>query len=258
MNMIAEILVEGRMKEKRWPHNCSVLLGFLLFGSAGFLAAAQWQAGMTFGAAAPQGAYKGNIGKRFLAPGFGLSLTVQLGRLPLYAGIDAEAMSYRRDTRQDYVFVPEFGDISLCIDHDNQLVQGDLFLRLQTAGRRPVRLYADLIAGLSHSYSTSSIPAAYDTDEDTAILAYDKSHQDTVFRWGIGAGLLWQLGRSEMADGRRILRHGLEMGLRYTRTREALYLGKDSILIVDGLAEYRSYQSAVSLLSLRLGYVLGF
>jgi hypothetical protein len=168
--------------------------------------------------------------------GLGAQLLFPLPNSPFLIGGELAIATYSDQRRP-------FGD-DLDVVTSNDIANLDLVLRAQaTSGK--VRAYADAIIGLKLFKTQSKLVDICDLCEDE-VLETRIELDDAAFAYGIGTGLQFQIDDLGHAF--------IDVGARYTRGRDALYLTRGSI--DDANLDERLRESRTDAWSVHIGLML--
>ena len=230
------------------------LFQFFSFGKIGFTGS------FNIEFVSPQGDFKQNLDKSIIAPGISFSFGIKPCKLPFYIGVQGEYLLYGSDSRNETLYIAEFGDVDLTVRHRYTKFSGFVFLRFLPIKRRRLHFYIDGLLGFSNYNTSSSIPAApatYDCsyeDENNSFVR--TSHfNDTVLCYGAGTGFLIKIGK-ELRNRKN--EHFINIGVQYTYSPKTEYYKKGSIVVEGQEAIFYKYESTISLITFQVGYTATF
>ena len=237
------------------------LIVFLLlfFLSSGHALANKFQGSMHLELPLSLGEFRENIGHSIIGGGFSFSFGYRPGKSPFILGLSGKYIIYGLDSRREYVYIPEFGEIGFKIEYNYAIFQAHVYLRLQPITKKRVHPYFDLMVGLSDISCHSSIPSE-DYDNDYSYEVREKHLGDTVLTYGAGGGFMIKVGASRRRSiKRRAIEHFIDIGAHYTNSnKDAEYLKRGSIILEDDEITLIVYQSPLQMLTFRIGYVINF
>jgi hypothetical protein len=243
---------EGKMKRSDFFRHFSVATAIFVALTCFLAGAVQLQLGMHMNIGMPSGQFKKNINNNLFGPGFVFYFGVKPTKLPLAVGAKINLIQYGSDCREESMFVPEFGDVHYKVVHSYGMFIGLLYLRFEPLSRGFLQPYAEISAGIDSLATDISIPAtSKDSDDGSANLISKNSKSDTVFAYGGECGILINLNRRHTKS--KII-DMIEVGVRYSTSRNAEYLHKGSIIIREGKAEYNASFSPVKIFTFHIGY----
>jgi len=233
-------------------------IGFL-FCTLSPLQAIDIQWGMFMNLGIPTGPFQKNIGKNLYGPGFIMVLSIRPASLPLFLGGRILWNTYGQDSRQESVFVPEFGDVDFKVNHSYDLIRAEIFIRWQAFPNNVLQPYLELSAGFVNPSGQVSIPANYGDSEGDDTLDSRLLISDTQFSYGGGAGLLIRLAKETAKNQKHVTSHFLELGVDYCSSASSLdYMRKGSVVITDGTVEKIIHRSRITMFTAFLGYSVRF
>jgi hypothetical protein len=247
---------EGKMKKSDFFRRLSVTT-VVFVALTGFLTGAvQLQLGMHMNVGMPSGQFKKNINKNLFGPGFIFYFGVKPIKIPIAVGAKINFIQYGSESREESMFVPEFGDVSFDVVHNYQMLIGLLYLRFEPLAHGFLQPYAEISAGIDSLSADISIPAtSTGSDGGSAYLVSKASKGNTVFAYGGECGILFALDRRHSPSR---IKNMIEVGIRYATSRNAEYLHKGSILIHEGKAEYNTSLSPIKIFTFHIGYSMRF
>ncbi len=229
---------------RRWP---AVSIAILLAAAAvppTCVAERGW-AGGHFDVAGLRGDFGTQVGRN----GYGLSgeAFVQIGRVsPLALGFRAGWMIYGHESER-VPLSPTTPGVWVKLDRDNNLVLGQLLLRLQ-AWQGDVRPYGEAFIGLNYLYTKTSVSA-----ENTGVeFAGSNNWDDAALAVGAGGGVLIRIAR---AKGNPVF---LDLGATLVKGSRAEYLAEGDVRVVDDRLVYDLHDSYTDYVLWRVGVVVAF
>jgi hypothetical protein len=224
-----------------------IIVGLMFCCDAVF--AQRYQGTLDFSVAYPQGDLELEIARKPL--GMGLTFGVNLGKSPLILGVDLGILNYGRDTSDEFLYGdPEF---DFEVIHSYNIFQGLAFLRFQLVNQGPLRPYLDGLVGINYFWTDTSI-ADDDLDEEVTIKV---NHDDAAFTYGIGAGVMYKLGKQKR---NRVKREEffVDLRFRYIFGGKLEYLTKGSILVDEEEVTYFVSESRSDLYTFQIGFGMTF
>ncbi|MGA9116787.1 MAG: hypothetical protein WB626_08435 [Bacteroidota bacterium] len=205
-------------------------------------------AGFHFLAGFPAGEFKTNITRN----GYGIS--GQIGYAPaenpFFVGLEFAYANYGSETRTER-FSTTIPDVLVDVNTDNNIVLGDLQLRLQpnTGFFRP---YLEGAVGFNYLFTETTIKNRGGAGEE---VASSTNFDDFAFQYGGGGGMMFRVYESD--DPTEGLQEVLvDVRVRYLMGGEAEYLKEGSIRRENGQVAYDVLSSKTNLMTLQIGAAL--
>lgn len=208
----------------------------------------QFQAGIYFLSGLPQQEFADNVDKN--AYGLAIDGFYSPPRSPLAIGLEFGFANYGREVRRER-FSTTIPDVTVRVETSNNMVHGNLILRMQSTGR-DIRPYADGLIGFNYIYTETKISDADDPSED---VASSTNLDDAVFVYGGGGGVMVRVYSSKSGKPWSMYLNG---GARYMAGGEAQYLKKGSIRRSGGVVTYDITRSKTDLLAVHVGLTFAF
>jgi hypothetical protein len=202
-------------------------------------------AGLHFDVADLAGDFATQVGRN----GYGLSGEgwLSIGReSPLALGLRGGFLVYGHESER-VPLSPTIPGVWVDVDRDNNIVLGQLLLRLQ-AWQGDVRPYGEAFVGLNYLYTKTSV-----SSEDTGIeFAGSNNWDDTAFAWGAGGGLLLRVGKTKAGP------IYVDVGATLVKGGRARYLAEGDVQVIDDRLTYFLHDSYTDYLLWRVGATFGF
>ncbi|MCI0514460.1 hypothetical protein L0128_14690 [candidate division KSB1 bacterium] len=217
-------------------------------------ATAQFQVGLNFNVAIPQGEFKENVSST------GLGLTghfgLRIGNSPLYAGVGMGFLVYGSDSRQE-PFSPNIPEVRVQVTTTNNILAGNFFMQLNPF-TGPMQPYAEGIYGFSYLFTESKIK---DLESDEDVIS-STNQSDFTSAYGGGFGIKFLLIDGIKVNDEQSYRNPaklfLDFKVRYFFGGEAEYLKEGSIQRANGNVTYKVSYSETDLLHYNLGVIFQF
>ena len=196
----------------------ALILTFVLAAAAG-AAPPEFQFGLAFNPALPQGGFHDVLGRTIWGGSF--QFAFRPSGSPVLLGTSLGFGIYGFDSWQDWPGILD-PDVLVDIRTTNAVLAWNVFLRLQPA-RGLIRPYLDVFAGL-HLLTTDT--RIGDGNDDGSGGFSVNNAADTAFACGAGAGVMLPVVRFVHRDGRPAAAINLDLGARYAFGGRADYLVK--------------------------------
>ena len=235
-----------------------VVLIFLAIGHTKHAQSQEWQVGIDFDLAAPQGEFSDQLDKL----GWGLNIMggYRFADTPFMLGLEFGFMNFGRDVR-DAPLSTTIPDLRVEVENSYNLVHGDLLLRL-IPPPTTVRPYIEGLVGFNYFYTETVIRDRGSFSGEERLR--DTNFEDTALSYGFGAGVQFRLYQDRATERApdEVMPSGVYVTLasRYMFGREAEYLQEGSIDVVTRPGEvlYDVSRSETDLLYFKLGLVITF
>ncbi len=235
-----------------------VVLIFLAIGHTNHAQSQEWQVGIDFDLAAPQGEFSDQLDKL----GWGLNIMggYRFADTPFMLGLEFGFMNFGRDVR-DAPLSTTIPDLRVEVENSYNLVHGDLLLRL-IPPPTTVRPYIEGLVGFNYFYTETVIRDRGSFSGEERLR--DTNFEDTALSYGFGAGVQFRLYQDRATERApdEVMPSGVYVTLasRYMFGREAEYLQEGSIDVVTRPGEvlYDVSRSETDLLYFKLGLVITF
>jgi hypothetical protein len=224
-----------------------IIVGLIFCSDAAF--AQRYQGTLDFSVAYPQGELELEMARKPL--GVGLTFGMKLGKSPLILGVDLGVLNYGRDTYEEFLYGNPGFDFEVI--HKYNIFQGLAFLRLQLANRGPLRPYLDGLVGINYFWTDTSI-GDDDLDEEITVKV---NYDDAAFTYGIGAGIMYRLGKQEKNPVKRE-EFFVDLRFRCIFGGKLEYLTKGSILVDEEEVTYLVSESRSDLYTFQIGFGMSF
>jgi Outer membrane protein beta-barrel domain len=223
-----------------------VILTLIIIISACKTSAQNFQGGANFIIGFPQGQFKDKIDNN----GYGIIANIGFAPQinPYMIGLEFAYMNYGSETRTE-PFSTTIPDVFVDVNTTNNIVLGDLFLRLQP-NRGFFQPYVEGLIGFSYLFTETKIENIGNANEE---VASSTNFDDFAFNYGAGGGIafvVYKSGDNENIGLREVL---IDVGVKYIEGGEAEYLRKGSIRRENGNVIYDVNKSKTSLLTLQIG-----
>jgi len=173
----------------------------------------------------PQGEFRDHV------PNLGIGLSGTVGirfpNSPVVIGGDLGFLIYGHEQRRE-IISPTIPDVEVRVVTSNNILQGNLFLRLQP-GTGVVRPYFDGLIGFKYLFTETEIRNVYWGDD---AIAESINLGDVAFGYGIGFGITIRAvdrTQAKLETGEGPVGILIDLRLRYLMGTEADYLKKGSI-----------------------------
>ncbi len=204
----------------------------------------------------PQGEFRDHV------PNLGIGISGMVGiripNSPVFIGGDLGFLIYGHEQRRE-MFSYSIQDVEVRIITSNNIVQGNLFLRLQP-GMGSVRPYFDGLVGFKYLFTETEIRNVFWSDENP--IAESINLGDLAFGYGVGFGIAFQVvdrTQARLKSGEGPIGILIDLRLRYLMGTEADYLKKGSVLREDdGSIIYNIHTSRTDFLMPFIGVSLIF
>jgi len=194
----------------------------------------------------PQGEFRDHV------PNLGIGISgmagIRIPNSPVFIGADLGFLIYGHEQRRE-MFSYSIQDVEVRVITSNNIIQGNLFMRLQP-GMGSVRPYFDGLIGFKYLFTETEIRNVFGGNDDP--VAESINLGDLAFGYGVGFGIAFQVvdrtqGRLDTGEGPvGIL---IDLRLRYLMGTEADYLKKGAILREDdGSISYNVHTSRTDFL----------
>ncbi len=191
----------------------------------------------------------GDFGAQVNRNGYGLSGEGWLGigrESPLAVGLRAGFLIYGHESEK-VPLSPTLPDVWVDVDRDNNIVLGQLLVRLQ-AWQGDVRPYGEAFLGLNYLYTKTSVSSESSGEE----FAGSNNWDDTAFAWGGGGGLLFRVGKTRSGP------IFVDVGATLVKGGRANYLAEGDVEIIDSRVIYNLHDSYTDYVLWRVGATFGF
>jgi hypothetical protein len=223
--------------------------GFLLFICFGWgYAARPFQFAIHFTPGFPQSEFRENIGST--AWGGDLSFSYRLPKSSFSIGTSLGYLVYGHHSRHEPLS-HTLPDVIVDVSTTNAILLWHVFLRFQPQQGR-VRPYAEVLAGLHHLTTDTSIDDHHGWGDEDSISS--NNYSDTAMSFGVGAGVMFPvLQIIRRGSDTSLFSLDLDIGARYLKGGVAEYLKKDSIVREEGAVSYWVYESSTDLFIFQIG-----
>jgi hypothetical protein len=217
----------------------------LLFTCTPSLKAQDFQIGIDFTTAFPQGDFKKNIDGN----GYGVNGQFLYGikKSPFLIGADLGLVTYGSESFKE-TLSPTIPEIRVKVNTTNNIFSSHFVLRAQKREGK-VRPYIEGLVGLQYLFTRTAVS----TDFDDEAFAADTNFSDATFSAGVGGGVQFLLTKG--INKPDIL---LDTKVRYLRGARAEYLKKGSIIRDDGQIFFEPFSSPIHLVNFQIGITFRF
>jgi hypothetical protein len=226
-------------------------IAFLICLISASLAHAQdrFQVSCNFALGFPQAEFKQNA-ERLGVGGSGL-FTYRIAKSPISVGTSFSIMVYGTESRSES-FSDTIQDVWVNVRTRNYLLTGYFLLRIQPR-EGALRPYVDGMIGFNHLWTETGV---YDPEWiEYNKIASNVQISDWALSGGFGGGIMFQLFGWQQKSLSRLY---LDVGIRYLKGGEALYMTRNS-RHYDGNDIYYTYdRSATDMITSYIGFVFSF
>jgi hypothetical protein len=237
------------IKTKIFPVSIIIIV-FILASSFNPVSAVDFDTGIQFRTAFPQGEFNRHVKNN----GFGLGghAGVMIPNSPVMIGADLGFMIYGYESRNE-PFSSTIPDVTVDVETSNNIFTGHLFLRLQPP-QNTIRPYFDALFGFNYFFTQTSIKDEDGSGED---IASTTNLDDFALSYGVGGGIQIRVYHDPY-ETKELSSVFIDIGVRYLTGGEAEYLKKGSIEIVDQKVMKDIITSRTDLLHFQLGVGFAF
>lgn len=229
----------------------TVILTLIMIISTCKTSAQNFQGGANFIIGFPQGQFKDKIDNN----GYGIIANIGYAPQinPYMIGLEFTYMNYGSETRTE-PFSTTIPDVFVDVNTTNNIVLGDLFLRLQP-NRGFFQPYIEGLIGFSYLFTETKIENIGNANEE---VASSTNFDDFAFNYGAGGGFAFVVYKADENGSNGIREVLVDIGVKYIEGGEAEYLKRGSIRRENGVVIYDVNKSKTNLLTLQIGASVRF
>ncbi len=209
----------------------------------------KFQVSCNFSLGFPQAEFKYNADR--LGVGGSGVFTYRIAKSPVLVGTSFSIMVYGTESRAE-PFSETIQDVWVDVRTRNYLLTGYFLLRIQPR-EGPLRPYVDGLIGFNHLWTETGV---YDPEwVEHNKIASNVQISDWALSGGFGGGVMFQLYAGPEKGLSRLY---LDVGVRYLRGGEAVYMTRNSLQYEEDNIYYTADRSRTDIVTTYIGFVFAF